>query len=511
MNQLSYSIGPSRLKFAATNPHQVQSKRQTPWARILGTVVVTCLLVQLSSQAADQTQQQNEQTNQIISLSVQESTTLVSPKPVKQVLVANPGIVEVEALSPVKLMLSGKQYGRTTLTLETEDSQRTIYVISVGLDLSALQTTIENLSPYSRVKASSIMDTIILSGSVPDVQTSQRIMDIAAIYSTKLKNHMEVAGVQQVQLRVTIAEVARTATRALGINFQVGGGSAFGGSAVGSIQPMSIGWPDVTPVASTMPFATTGGDQIVSPSVTIFGGITKANLEAFLVAMQNNNLVHILAEPTLITLNGREASFLAGGEFPIPVVQEGNSVTVEFREFGVRLSFTPTVLAGQLIRLEVAPEVSEPDYTNAVAVGGFSIPGRSIRNAKTTIELGSGQTFAIAGLLSQNIRASASKVPGLGNLPVLGALFRSVQYAKSETELLIIVTPELIEPLNPDQLAAIPGSDLHDPNNFRLFGLGQIENSSGTPAERLNRGRELLNEPTRLKGPWGPTDKEEGG
>ena len=168
------------------------------------------------------------------------------------------------------------------------------------------------------------------------------------------------------------------------------------------------------------------------------------------------------------------------------------------------------MLAGQLIRLEVAPEVSEPDYTNAVVIGGFSVPGRSIRNARTTIELGSGQTFAIAGLLSQNTRAFASRVPGLGNLPVLGALFRSVEYRKSESELLIIVTPELIEPLNPDQLVAIPGSDLRDPNNFRLFGLGQIENSSNVPSERLKRPRELHRQPRRLIGPWGPTDTEEG-
>jgi len=448
-----------------------------------------------------------------VSLSVQETITLVSPQPVKQVLVANPGILDVDAISPVKLVLTGKQYGRTILTLETESGEKIIYVVSVGLDISALQTTINDMSPYSRVKAGSIMDTVILTGSVPDVRTSENILDIAAIYTggpEKIKNHMIVSGVQQVQLRVTIAEVARTATKALGINFQAGGGSAFGGSMVGGIQPMSIGWPDTLPVGASMPFAVTGGDQVVSPSVTIFAGITKANLEAFLIAMQNNNLVHILAEPTLITLNGREASFLAGGEFPIPVVQEGNSVTVEFREFGVRLSFTPTVMAGELIRMEVSPEVSEPDYTNAVSIGGFSIPGRSIRNARTTIELGSGQTFAIAGLLSQNTRASASKVPGLGNLPILGALFRSVQYVKSETELLIIVTPELIEPLNPDQLAAIPGSDLRDPNNFRLFGLGQIENSTKIPAERLNRGSELRNEPDRFKGAWGPTDQEEG-
>ncbi len=487
-------------------------KRSPQLKRIVsGAAVLLCLLAgPLIGQTAEQEQQEQKLSERFISVSVQETTTLVSPEPIKKVLVANPGIVEVQAISPVKLMISGKQYGRTTMTLVRADGERITYVVSVGLDLSALQATIEKLSPYSRVKVSSIMDTVILSGSVPDVQTSERIFDIAGIYSSKIKNHMEIAGVQQIQLRVTIAEVSRTATRALGINFQAAGGTAFGGSMVGAIQPLSMGWPDGTGVAGTMPFAVTGGNQVVSPSVTIFGGLTRANLQAFLIAMQDNNLMHILAEPTLITLNGHEASFLAGGEFPVPVAQEGGAISVNFREYGVRLRFTPTVLSGQLIRLKIAPEVSEPDTSNAVVIGGLPVPGKIIRNVHTTIELGSGQTFAIAGLLSQRTRAFARRVPGLGNLPILGVLFRSVQYQKSETELLIIVTPELIEPLNPAQVGPMPGENLRDPNNFRLFGLGQIENTSRVPAERLRRGTELFNEPSRLKGPWGPTDKEEG-
>ena len=514
MNQSPHPTFMSGKRCRASAP-RTYPRRKTPWVHLMGLLALSCLFTLPPGQALGQEveqppAEQEDDSTQIVSLSVQESITLVSPKPVKQVLVANPGILDVDALSPVKFVLTGKQYGRTILTLETEDGERIIYMVSVGLDTSALQTTIENLSPYSRVKATSIMDTVILSGSVPDITTSERIMDIAEIYTPNIKNHMSVAGVQQVQLRVVFAEVNRGATKALGINFQAAGGSAFGGSTVGGIQPLSMGWTDTLPIGSTMPFAVTGGDQIVSPSVTLFGGLTKANLQGFLIAMQDNNLVHILAEPTLITLNGREASFLAGGEYPIPVVQEGNSITVEFREYGIRLSFVPTVLAGELIRLQVSPEVSEPDFTNAVTVSGFSIPGRSIRNANTTIELGSGQTFAIAGLLSQSTRAAASRVPGLGNLPVLGALFRSVSYVKSESELLIIVTPELIEPLNPDQLAAIPGDNLRDPNNFRLFGLGQIENSTKMPADRLRRGSELRHEPDRFKGAWGPTDQEEG-
>ena len=447
---------------------------------------------------------------ELISLSVQDTTTIVSAQPITEVLVANPGVVAVEAVSPVKLLVSGLQYGRTTLSLKLEGGETQTYVVSVGMDITILQATIEKLSPYSQVKATSVMDTVVLTGNVPDVETSNRIMDIAGIYSAKVQNHMQVAGVQQVQLRVTIAEVSRAVTRALGVNLQAGGGTAFGGSMIGGLQPLSVGHPDGTIVGGNMPFTTTGGDQLVSSSITLYGGLSRGNLELFLRTMEQNNLTQVLAEPTLLTLSGREATFLAGGEFPIPVAQEANSVTVEFREFGVRLSFTPTVLSGQLIRLEVAPEVSEPDFTNVVQIAGFSIPGRRVRNAHTTIELGSGQTFAIAGLLRTDMRAVATRVPWLGNLPVLGAMFRSVEYRKDETELLIIVTPELVEPLNPDQLAMIPGANLLEPNNFRLYGLGQIENTREAPVQRLQRGALLGQDPARFKGAWGPTDREEG-
>lgn len=478
----------------------------------LGAAVLLCLLAgPLMGQTAEQEQQEQELGERLISVSVQATTTLISPEPIKAVELSNPGVVEVHALSPVKLLITGKQYGRTTMTLERANGEKITYVISVGLDLSALQATIEKIAPRSRVNVTSIMNTVILGGTVPDVQTSQRILDLAGIYSGKLQNHMEIAGVQQIQLRVTIAEVSRTATRALGINLQGAGGTAFGASMPGAIQPLSMGWPDKTAITgSPMAFTTTGGDQIVQGAVTIFGGLTRANLQAFIVAMQDNNLLHILAEPTLVTLNGREASFLAGGEFPVPVAQEGGAVTVEFREYGTRLRFTPTVLAGQRIRLNIMPEVSEPDTSNSVVVGGLPVPGKLTRSANTTIELGSGQTFAIAGLLSQRTSAIVSRIPGLGDLPILGVLFRSVRYQKNETELVIIVTPELIEPLNPAQVGPIPGENLHDPNNFRLFGLGQIENTSQVPVERLRHGKELFNEPSRLKGPWGPTDKEEG-
>ena len=191
----------------------------------------------------------------------------------------------------------------------------------------------------------------------------------------------------------------------------------------------------------------------------------------------------MLAEPNLVAISGETATFLAGGEFPIPVPQGNQQVTIEFREFGVRLNFTPVVQGHQQIRLRVAPEVSELDYSSAVQIEGFVVPGLTSRAAETTVEIGNGQTIAIAGLLSEHIRGLASRVPGFGDIPILGALFRSVNYQRSLTELVILVTPEIVSPLEPHQQVPLPGEDIIDPNDFELYTLGMLEAGKPTPAE----------------------------
>jgi len=228
--------------------------------------------------------------------------------------------------------------------------------------------------------------------------------------------------------------------------------------------------------------------------------------------------LHVLAEPNLVTISGQEATFLAGGEFPVPVPQR-DSVTIEFREFGVRLNFTPTVLGQDVIRLRVAPEVSEPDYTNALTITGYVIPGLTQRRVETVVELGPGQTFAIGGLLSEKTRAVSGKVPALGDLPVLGALFSSQDYQQSETELVVLVTPELVAPLNPDQVTYIPGADHIAPNDWELFGLGKLDGEGGgAPSKpKTNAGGKTVapqgHQPAaaaRLRGPIGPAGANEG-
>jgi len=297
-----------------------------------------------------------------------------------------------------------------------------------------------------------------------------------------------VAGVQQVQIQVRVAEVSRTAIRALGLNALWSGhhdntfwGADLVGSATGgALNPISIGPPAgalAGPHEAAQPVFT--ADVTVSPLVTLLFGWPRADLQFFVQALAENQYLRVLAEPNLVALSGEEASFLAGGEFPIPIVQGasfggGLSITIEYKEFGVRLRFRPTVLGDGTIRLHVAPEVSQLTETGAVEIQGFRVPSLSTRRAETTLELKSGQTFSMAGLLNSSGNGRNSRVPGLGDVPVLGALFRSVRYEKGETELVVLVTPSLVEPLNLASPPPLPGAMDRDPDDWELYGEGLI-------------------------------------
>jgi pilus assembly protein CpaC len=258
----------------------------------------------------------------------------------------------------------------------------------------------------------------------------------------------------------------------LGFNFGYTDGRSFAGNNVGQVNPLGI-----MTVGS-------GSDLAVSnpnPAVTFFGrGVFgDTAFTYFIAALKQNNLLRILAEPNLIAMSGKEASFLAGGEFPIPVTQGGGSaggtaVTIEYKEFGVKLKMTPVVLGGGRIHLIVAPEVSDLDFTTAVQFNGFVVPGVTTRKVRTEIELNEGQTFAIAGLLNNNITTSKDVTPVLGEIPVLGALFRSVRYQRKETELVVLVTPHLVEGMNPGSVPPVPGEQWRDPTFGQLFIDGNL-------------------------------------
>ncbi len=254
--------------------------------------------------------------------------------------------------------------------------------------------------------------------------------------------------------------------------------------------------------------ANSGVGTAVSSSIALFGGggIGRTSFEAFLQALRQNNLIRVLAEPNLVTSSGQQADFLAGGEFPIPVPQAGTSgaaaITIEYKDFGVRLSFVPVVLGDGKIRLKVSPEVSELDYSNAVTFDGFSIPALTKRNLSTTVELKDGQTLALAGLLQSNISATKSVTPLLGDIPVMGALFRSVSYQRKETELVVLVTPQVVDAMNPSEVPDLPGEHWTIPTENDLF-LNQELGGPGGAKVKHAAGQELKPGPARYFGPYG--------
>jgi pilus assembly protein CpaC len=301
-------------------------------------------------------------------------------------------------------------------------------------------------------------------------------------------NLMRVAGSQQVMLKVRIAELNRTALRRIGANFM--GLDPHTGGIVGSI----IAGPTNFEGTIGQPGNLIKGNQLFGAAnlaqnglnTTVFGIFQDANFEFALGALRQNGMLKILAEPNLVALNGQTASFLAGGEFPVPVPQVAAqgiapTITVRFREFGVRLGFVPYILDGDVIRLTVAPEVSNIDFTIAVTLvaGGTPVPGLNTRKAQTTVELREGQTLAMAGLLQLTLNGNTARIPGLGDLPIIGPFFSNTSSERTEKELVVLVTPYLIEPMNHGQVPPTPGDEVKEPNDLELYLLNRIEARTG--------------------------------
>lgn len=446
--------------------------------------------------------------------------------------IVDPKVAEVTVKSPRQVAIAGKEIGNTQLVLWIGEKQQ-VLDISVELNLSRMQDLIKSLAPTSDVQASSVNGKIVLRGYVPDADTAERIADLAAlVQGGEVKNQLMVAGVQQTMLRVVVAEVNKVALRELGVNWAIGGSDwtrdFFFANNLGQLNPTVIsssGVPNVVlknSLGGQMTYSMAGVGNTASTNVTF--GFPRAELQMFMQALRENDLSKTLAEPNLVAISGQTATFLAGGEVPIPVTQGGavaGSITIEYKEFGVRLAFTPTVLGGQIIRIHVMSEVSEALPGTSVA-GGLPVYTFTTRRVESTIECGNGQTFAIAGLLSDQVRASAAKIPGLGDVPVLGSLFSSTSYQKSQTEMVVLVTPQLVEPLEPHQVRPPPGGLMTDPNDFELFALQQLEGPSESLPEYDRVPRNTLPVNTRpgeatgwpasqlaLRGPWGLADFEE--
>jgi pilus assembly protein CpaC len=421
-----------------------------------------------------------------------KSVTLTTSRPYKRLNVGEPEIAEVNAIGTTKILVTAKKAGSTQLIIWDEDDNSQTIDVMVQANLLQLRDLYARLMPGARIDVVDNDGVIALTGQVPTVTTADHAAQLASSYGNKVLNLLEVAGGQQVMLQIRFAEVSRSATTALGVNFVYNDGSSFGGSNVGQVSPGGLReaeQSDITngasPVNGLVPTVQ------VTPAVTLFGVGTAGNtaLGAFITALRENNLLRVLAEPNLVAISGQEADFLAGGDFPIPIVQggsdQGTSITVEFREFGVRLNFLPVVLGDGRIRLKLNPEVSDVDFTNAVTAQGFRVPGRRTRRLSTTVELQDGQTFAVGGLLDNRVAANKSVTPLLGDLPVVGALFRSVRYQRNETELVVLVTPRLVRALNPGDVPQLPGEDWRHPSEVNLFLNGDLGGPRAEDREKM--------------------------
>ena len=349
----------------------------------------------------------------------------------------------------------------------------------------------------TELEVEDVSGTIAVRGTLPDVATAGLVSRFMASTGLKWVDATRIAGVQQVQLRVRIAEASRTALRQLAFGAVVGG-NVFGGiqEPGGSpFQPVSIGPNPNNASINSGDFVWGGASNAnlsVSSATTLFGGVASANLMVYLQALTENRYVRLLAEPNLVAVSGQQATFLVGGEFPIPIVQGsvvggGSTITIEYKEYGVRLNFRPEVVGEGRIRLEVAPEVSELSQIGALRQNGFTIPSLTTRRSSTTVELGSGQSFAMAGLLRSTDQGSVAKVPVLGDLPGLGVLFRSVRFEQQQTELVVMVTAELIEPMDDGAARPMPGDLTQAPNDWELFVEGSLFGAAkvGNPLSRL--------------------------
>jgi pilus assembly protein CpaC len=490
-------------------------KQGAKWLCLLLCAMAVAVTVPVAAfaQEAPTLRSANLQQLDAISVGVGRSRVFHTPWPVKRVAVADPAIADVQVIEPNQVLLVGQASGTTDVMIWSEEGHIWQTVVSVEVDIQSLQTRVRELFPGSDITLERDDGVVYARGMVNDADGAQQLRNLLESTGATFVDVTRVPGVQQVQIQVRMAEANRTAIRRLGVNAFQSGDDFFGASLVGpasggALNPVNMGTLEGVPISDNIPFFFTS-DVSNSPLTTLLAGFPNSDLEVFLQALQENQYLKVLAEPNLVALSGEEASFLAGGEFPIPVVQEtstggGSSITVEYKEFGVKLAFRPEVLGNDVIRLHVAPEVSDLTSVGAVEIQGFRIPAVVTRRSETTLELQSGQTFAMAGLLSSREDGRNSQIPLMGDLPILGPLFRSVQYQKGETELIVLVTASLVEPLNIDAAhEPLPGTLHTTPSDWELFLEGRLEGN----VRRLEFSTGTSHEVSMMKklkgpGPW---------
>lgn len=416
-----------------------------------------------------------------------KSQVLTVDRPFSKAMIGSEEIADIMPITNRSLYVLGKKMGTTSLTVyDNNNNVISVVDVAVGPDIVSLRRQLSELIPGEQIGAKISNDSVVLTGVVSNGPAINRAVELAKTYAgDKVVNMMSVGASQQVMLEVRFSEISRQTGKQIGLSgFGFSDGGTFG-AAIGN-------------GAGLVPDATTGNGVLRLDSITgSFGVFRKAfdiaglNIDAVLDALERKGLVKTLANPTLVALSGETASFLAGGEFPVPVAQGNNgggggggggnngSITVEFKPFGVSLAFTPTVLADGVINLAVEPEVSSIDPTASITVNGLVIPGLQTRRANTVLELRDGESFALAGLIRKDFQTTVRQVPLLGSIPIIGSLFRSSGFQKGETELVIVVTPRLVQPIKAGAPVALPTDRVQNPNELDLFLMGRTDKAVG--------------------------------
>ena len=404
-----------------------------------------------------------------IEVTLGKSQVVDLKEPFTRVSVTNPAIADIFVVTPNQLLINGKAAGVTSLVVFYPD--KTMYFdLLVQTDVGLLKERIKSIAPRSEIEVQATKDSIILNGSVFSEELIGQVGTVAEIFAPKkVVNLLKVGEVRthQVLLQVHVAEVDRRALNEFGVSW-----TAIGTSFMGAAFPGSVFVPGLSPFGNLLP-GVDSPNFAFSDLMTFFVASGDRNYAAMVTATAQKGLLRTLAKPNLITLSGKEAKFLSGGEFPYPTqtgVGGGTAITVEFKPFGVQIIFTPVVREDQTISLKVAPEVSSLDFSQGINQAGFTVPLIRTSRASTSLELKDGESFALAGLVNTAVRQQVSKIPLLGDIPILGALFRSTNFQKDESELLFLVTPRIVK-------ASPPGEG---PDPQKLFGLREDERDKNT-------------------------------
>lgn len=430
------------------------------WRIVLAGLLGLFLVAPLARQAsAEVLRVVNGAPSSSLNIAMNRAVVVESDTPFSELSIANPGIADISTLSDRSIYVLGKAPGRTTLTILGLDGQLIANVeVQVTPDIGEFRERLRQILPGEPIEVRTANDGIVLSGTVSSITRLAAALELAERYAPdRVSNLLTVSGTQQVMLKVRFAEVQRSVSQSLGSSIGITDG------ADGLRTGINAG---------NLPAERQG-------TFNLSFGAGALQFQVMLEALESNGMVRTLAEPNLAALSGQEARFLAGGEYPVPVVTGDGAVGIEYKAFGVELSFTPRVLDGDLINLSINAAVSGVDSSNLLESNGFRVEAFRRRETSTTVELRDGESFAIAGLLQDDFRSVSRQVPWLGDIPVLGALFRSADYQREQSELIIIITAHLVSPTRGEALA-LPTDRVRPPSEQELFLFGQVAGQQGS-------------------------------